>query len=87
VHAPLGPVGWAAPPGGPGAAYARSISEAPPPPAYSSGDIDIDSPFDGRARRRRVVVRFVLFIVIVFGALLGAMAYSYSPQSRVILTR
>jgi hypothetical protein len=67
--------------------YARSISVAPPPPAFSAvDDIDIDSPFDGKARRRRVVIAFVVLILVVFGALLGAMAYSYSPQARVILT-
>jgi hypothetical protein len=75
------------PPVGPAPVYARSVSEAPPPAAYSSGDLDIESPFDGRKRRRKVVVRFVVLIVIVFGGLLGLMGYSYLPQARVMLTR
>jgi hypothetical protein len=76
--------------------YARATSAPPParatsapPPALISVDdidIDIDVPFDGRARRRRVVIRFILFVLVVFGALVGAMIYSYSPQARVILT-
>jgi hypothetical protein len=71
-----------------GPTYARSISVAPPPPTFTvTGDIDIDTPFDGRARRRKVVVGFVIFLVLVFGALVGAMAYSYSPEARVLLTR
>jgi hypothetical protein len=75
-----------APPAVRAPAYVRPFPEAARPPAYSSSDIDVDSPFDGRARRRRVIVRFVLLIVIVFGALLGAMGYSYLPQARIILT-
>jgi hypothetical protein len=69
-----------------GPTYVKSISVAPPPPTFVvTGDIDIDTPFDGRARRRKVVVRFVIFLVLVFGGLVGAMAYSYSPQARVLL--
>jgi hypothetical protein len=71
-----------------GPTYARSISVAPPPPTLAvTGDVDIDTPFDGRARRRKVVIGFVIFLLLVFGGLVGAMAYSYSPQARVLLTR
>jgi hypothetical protein len=68
--------------------YVRATS-APPPALISVDDIDIDIdvPFDGRARRRRVVIRFILFVLVVFGGLVGAMIYSYSPRARVMLTR
>jgi hypothetical protein len=69
-----------------GPTYAIPISVAPPPPTLTVPiDIDIDTPFDGRSRRRKVVVRFVIFLVLVFGGLVAAMAYSYSPQARVLL--
>ncbi len=78
------------PPVIPTAAYARMVSGAPPPALSTTHDIpvdiDVDSRFDGRARRRRVILRFFLFILIVFGGLVGAMVYSYSPQARVLLT-
>jgi hypothetical protein len=47
-------------------------------------DFEIDNALDGRVRRRRIVVRLILFVLLVFGALLAAMAYSYSPQARVL---
>jgi hypothetical protein len=36
--------------------------------------------FDGRRRRRRMVVLFVFGLLVVFGALLGLLAYSYTPH-------
>jgi hypothetical protein len=45
---------------------------------------EIDPALDGRARRRKVVWRLVLFLALVFGGLLAAMAYSYTPQSKFL---
>jgi hypothetical protein len=47
-------------------------------------DFEMDSALDGRVRRRRILVRLILFVLLVFGALFAALAYSYSPQARVL---
>ncbi len=44
-------------------------------------DVEIDAgPLDGRRRRRRLAITFTLFLLVVFGALFGALAYSYTPH-------
>jgi len=45
---------------------------------------EMDPALDGRARRRRIVWRFLLFLVLVFGGLLAAVAYSYTPQAKFL---
>jgi hypothetical protein len=46
--------------------------------------IEMDPALDGRARRRKVIWRFLLALILVFGGLLASMAYSYSPQSKFL---
>ena len=38
---------------------------------------DLDVPFDGARRRRRIAIGFVVFLVVVFGILFGVLAQSY----------
>jgi hypothetical protein len=42
--------------------------------------IDVDFALDGRRRRRRLAITFVLFLVVVFGGLFAALANSYTPH-------
>jgi hypothetical protein len=42
--------------------------------------VDADFALDGRRRRRRLVITFVLFLVAVFGGLFAALANSYAPH-------
>jgi hypothetical protein len=50
----------------------------PRPPAISVGGYDIDVPFDGARRKRRVLVAFAILFVVLLGGLLASMAMSYS---------
>ena len=45
-----------------------------------SVSVEMDGALDGRRRRRGLAIKFVLFLVIVFGSLFAALAYSYSPH-------
>jgi hypothetical protein len=42
----------------------------------------LGSAFDGRARQRRIVIGFAILLLVVFGALLAAMAYSWTPAAQ-----
>jgi hypothetical protein len=57
-----------------GAVVAAPRVLAEPPPRAPSFDIVI--PFDGARRRRRIGILFAVFIVLVFGALFGALISS-----------
>ena len=50
---------------------------APPAPRAPSFDWGAQVPFDGARRRRRVVGFFVMFLVLVFGALFGNLILSW----------
>jgi hypothetical protein len=55
------------------------------PVAYGAeASFEIDPALDGRARRRRILWRFLLLLMLVFGGLLAAMAYSYTPQAKFL---
>ena len=49
-----------------------ATSYVPIPPAPRAPSIDLEVPFDGARRQRRVVVLFILLILILFGSLIGA---------------
>ncbi len=61
-------------------------SLAPRPPVYDvkaierDTNIEVDGAIDGRKRKRRLAITFVLLLLAIFGALFGALAYSYSPH-------
>jgi hypothetical protein len=42
--------------------------------------IHIDGAIDGRRRKVRLAVTFVLLLLVVFGGLFAALAYSYAPH-------
>jgi hypothetical protein len=42
--------------------------------------IDVDGALDGRRRKRRLALTFVLLLLVVFGGLFAALARSYSPH-------
>lgn len=65
------PLGLLPPP-----AIAAPVPVVAPPPRAPSFDLG-ETPFDGSRRRRRVVGLFVMFLVIVFGALLGTLVSSW----------
>jgi hypothetical protein len=46
--------------------------------------IQIDGALDGRRRKVRLTVTFVLLLLVVFGGLFAALAYSYAPQSSMV---
>jgi hypothetical protein len=45
-----------------------------------SGSVDMEGALDGRRRRRNLAIKFVVFLVVVFGGLFAALANSYSPH-------
>jgi hypothetical protein len=59
-------------------------SSAPPPPLLDVAailrdqSIVVDAAFDGRKRRRRAVLVFALFVLVVFGSLFAALGASYA---------
>jgi hypothetical protein len=64
----------------PVAIRAPAVAREPVSPG-SVADIDIDAGvLDGRRRRRRLAITFVLLLLVVFGSLFGALAYSYTPH-------
>jgi hypothetical protein len=61
------------------------VSAVPAAPAYDldailrSVPMDADiAAFDGSRRRRRVILRFVIFVLVVFGGLFAALAESWT---------
>jgi hypothetical protein len=71
---PYPPAAAAAPVRAPQATVPRAAVPVADIP-ISLGDIDV--PFDGRKRQRRVVVFFTFLFILVFGGLLGTMIFSY----------
>jgi hypothetical protein len=61
-------------------------SIAPRPPLFDIAaierdtNIQIDGAIDGRRRKLRLALTFVLLLLIVFGGLFAALAYSYAPH-------
>jgi hypothetical protein len=43
--------------------------------------VDVDGAIDGKRRRRRLAVTVALVLLVVFGGLFGALAYSYTPHA------
>jgi hypothetical protein len=63
----------------------RQTSSAAPLPDLAAiareAPIDVDIPaFDGRRRRRRNAILFVLGVLVVFGGLFAMLALSYMPH-------
>jgi hypothetical protein len=65
----------------------RIVVTAAPPPLLDvdkiNREIPVDfdmAPFDGRRRRRRMLILFVVALLLVFGALFGLLAHSYTPH-------
>jgi len=52
------------------------VAALPRPPAISSFDVDV--PFDGARRKRKVLVLFAVLFLVLLGGLLASMAMSYS---------
>jgi hypothetical protein len=42
--------------------------------------VEVDGAIDGKRRRRRLAVTVALVLLVVFGGLFGALAYSYTPH-------
>jgi hypothetical protein len=61
-------------------------SIAPRPPLFDIAaierdtNIQIDGAIDGRRRKLRLALTFVLLLLVVFGGLFAALAYSYAPH-------
>jgi anti-sigma factor RsiW len=53
------------------------VMSLPPILPIPTGVIDIDVPFDGRKRQRRVVLATVFFLFVVMAGLFAALGYSY----------
>ena len=65
----------------------RTVSIVRPPPVLDVAAIERDVPmdadmrgFDGRSRRRRMVIFLVVAIVLVFGGMFALLADSYTPK-------
>jgi hypothetical protein len=62
-----------------------NTSLAPRPPTLDIAAIErdtsiqVDGALDGRKRKRRLAITFVLLLLVVFGGLFGALAHSYTP--------
>jgi hypothetical protein len=75
---PVAPAPPAAPPYAPVAPISAQYPVVPRPPSMPKFDgYDIDVPFDGRRRKRKVIVMFALLFVVAVGGLLASMAASY----------
>ena len=67
-------------------------SLAPRPPVLDVAAIErdvnvqIDGAIDGRRRKLRLALTFVLLLLVVFGGLFAALAYSYTPHSSSLET-
>ncbi len=67
-------------------------SRAPRPPILDIGAIErdtnvvIDGALDGRRRKTRLAITFVLLLLVVFGGLFAALAYSYQPHTTTLET-
>jgi hypothetical protein len=67
-------------------------SLAPRPPVLDVAAIErdstvsIDGAIDGRRRRLRIALTFVLLLLVVFGGLFAALAYSYTPHTSILDT-
>jgi hypothetical protein len=62
-------------------------SLAPRPPVLDvaaierDASVNIDGAIDGRRRKLRLVLTFVLLLLVIFGGLFAALAYSYTPHT------
>jgi hypothetical protein len=46
--------------------------------------VSIDGAIDGRKRKVRLAITFVLLLLVVFGGLFAALAYSYQPHNSML---
>lgn len=47
-------------------------------PQAPAASLDFDVPFDGAKRRRKLATTFAVMLVLIFGALFAALAFSYN---------